>query len=90
MFRANYLPPEQIRCRKAGGDLVHFQGSWQFLAPAEQQTLLHYDAEVDLRASVNVRGERRMIRKDVREMLAAIKQLAEQAATQASTQAITE
>ncbi|GAB4123907.1 MAG: hypothetical protein Tsb0027_22060 [Wenzhouxiangellaceae bacterium] len=89
VFRADYLPPEQIRFRKAGGDLVHFQGSWQFLAPAEQQTLLRYDAEVDLRASVNVRGERRMIRKDVREMLAAIRQMAEQAATQASIEAST-
>lgn len=87
VFRADYLPPEQIRFRKAGGDLVRFQGSWQFHVPDEQQTLLHYEAEVDLRASVNVRGERRMIRKDVREMLAAIRQMAEQAATQAAPQA---
>jgi len=77
LFRADYLPPEQIRFRKAGGDLVHFQGSWQFHASAEQQTLLQYDAEVDLRASVNVRGERRMIRKDVGEMLARLKHLSE-------------
>jgi len=77
LFRATYLPPEQIHFRKAGGDLVHFQGRWQFHAPAERQTLLHYDAEVDLRASVNVRGERRMIRKDVGEMLGRLKRLSE-------------
>lgn len=84
LFRATYLPPEQILFRKTGGDLVHFQGRWQFHAPAEQQTLLHYDAEVDLRASVNVRGERRMIRKDVGELLTRLKQLSEQHADAAS------
>ena len=85
LFRATYLPPEQIRFRKTGGDLMHFQGRWQFHAPAVQQTLLHYDAEVDLRASVNARGERRMIRKDVGELLARLKQLSEQHADAASS-----
>ena len=85
LFRATYLPPEQIRFRKTGGDLVHFQGRWQFHAPAKQQTLLHYDAEVDLRASVNVRGERRMIRKDVGELLTRLKQLSEQHADAATS-----
>jgi len=77
IFHAVYLPPEQIRFRKAGGDLVHFQGRWVFQAAAAHKTLLHYDAEVDLRASVNVTGERRMIRKDVREMLLQLKRQVE-------------
>jgi ribosome-associated toxin RatA of RatAB toxin-antitoxin module len=79
VFQAEYLPPDSIRFHRVAGDLVHFTGLWQFTELSANSMLLHYEAELDLRAAVDVGGERPLIRNDVRSMLKRLKLLSEQA-----------
>ncbi len=77
IFRANYNHPESIEFYRQGGDLMFFRGSWRFFKSMDGQTLVHYQAQVDLHKRLNQRAEMRRLRRDVPKMLKSLRKQVE-------------
>jgi len=82
IFRANYQRPEHIEFYRQGGDLRFFRGQWQFIESDTDETLLYYQATVDLHKRLNQRSEMRILNRDVPRMLMDLRELAESILTE--------
>ncbi len=77
VFLASYQQPVLIEFQKQGGDLESFMGSWRFEADAESQTVLYYEAVVNLSKRLSQRAEMRILRRDIPKMLNKLRELVE-------------
>lgn len=77
VFLASYQKPMLIGFKKQGGDLESFTGSWRFEPDADNQTVLYYEAIVNLSKRMGQRAEIRILRRDIPKMLKKLRELAE-------------
>ncbi len=77
IFRAEYYWPERIEFHRQGGELQAFQGSWHFVAIADDETVLYYQASVNLSKNLGQRGEMRILKRDVPQLLGKLRELVE-------------
>jgi ribosome-associated toxin RatA of RatAB toxin-antitoxin module len=78
VFRSDYTPYEEIRVRKAGGDLRHLEGLWR-LEPIDGNagTRVSYQARLAIGAPIPRAMIRSTARKDVRKVLRSLRGEAE-------------
>ncbi len=79
IFRANYYRPHQIEFYRQGGDLEFFRGNWRFFEIDANETLLHYQATVDLHKRLSPQSELRTLRRNLPKMLKRLRRQAETA-----------
>jgi ribosome-associated toxin RatA of RatAB toxin-antitoxin module len=81
VFRARYQPPTRVDFQEVSGDLEINQGSWQLTAsPDAAHTLVTYEVRLKPRMFVPSWLVRRGLRKDLPELLAALRTVSESAA----------
>lgn len=78
VFRARYQVPARVDFTEVSGDLTINQGSWQLTAmPDANHTLLIYEVRIKPRTFVPSWLVRRGLRKDLPEMLTALRRVSE-------------
>lgn len=78
IFRADYQKPKQISFYRQGGDMAFFKGEWTFVDSADDETILFYDATVDLHRRLGQGSEKRILQRDLPKMLKELRKLVEQ------------
>lgn len=78
IFRADYQKPKQVSFYRQGGDMAFFKGEWRFVDSTDDETILFYDATVDLHRRLGQRSEQRILQRDLPQMLKKLRELVEQ------------